>query len=83
MWTPEDREAALAWQAEEQLKCPGCGLPRDETMVDEDAAPFYVVEEVTCHACATRDLVSDAAQQDARKAGHLRAGRYFTVRERG
>ena len=52
-------------------------------MVPEEQAPFYIVEEITCHACATSALVTESRAAEARKHGTSRAGRYVTVRERG
>lgn len=80
MWTAEDREWALAWQAEQDLVCPGCGLPRDETMVNEEDAPFYEVVSLACHACKARDLAArDAAENNGGKSP---PGRFYTVKER-
>lgn len=80
---PEDREAALEWLTEDALRCPGCALPRDETMVNEDDAPFYEVHAITCHACAMRQLVQEDAIKEARRRGNdPPPGRYYAVRER-
>jgi hypothetical protein len=51
-WGAEDRQAALDFQRTEEAKCPGCGQPRAESMLDLDDAPAYVAELRTCHACA-------------------------------
>jgi len=53
-WTDEDIDAALAWADDEALRCPGCGLHRDETM-QPGGEHLFDAEPVVCHGCAERD----------------------------
>lgn len=50
MWTQEDRNESLAWQAEQADKCPGCGDRLSET-TDEDADDAYKGHLLRCHKC--------------------------------
>jgi hypothetical protein len=50
-FTEEDMQDLLYWQAQDALKCSGCGGFTDETMQpgrDDD----YAAELVVCHKCA-------------------------------
>ena len=58
MWTEPDRIAALAWQAEQALRCAGCGHPLDETMSPE-AEGAWRARALRCHACAARARALD------------------------
>lgn len=52
-------------------------------MVDEERAPYYEVHAITCHACATRQLIQDDVVKEARRRNiDPPPGRYYTVRER-
>lgn len=69
-------QAALAWQAEQRLICPGCNHPRDETMAP-DAEGAYDAEPWVCFACQAKARASrrftdgdDAGSSD---------GLFFTV----
>lgn len=53
-WDDDDLQAALAWKAEADLRCSGCGEPRDESM-SPDRALAYEAEPLACHACAARE----------------------------
>lgn len=66
VWTLDDTRAHLDWQAEQDLLCPGCHLPRDETMRDDTDphAPKYIAEAVVCNACAERGASARAAADD-------------------
>lgn len=79
LWLPEDTAYALAWQAEQDLTCDGCGQPTDESMSPE-AEGAYKVSPKRCHACSERGRVSDdwhSRQGDSN-------GLYFAIRrERG
>lgn len=70
---PDDTEAVLEWQREQALLCPGCGLPRDETM-SKEASDAYKARSLRCHACATRGRKA-ASVQDQKGT----EGLYFTV----
>lgn len=61
MWLPEDTELALAWQAEQDLTCPGCGNPRDECM-DPANADAYEVHVLRCFACEAKSLSSSRSE---------------------
>lgn len=73
-WSTEDLGYALAWQAEQDTLCGGCGQPRDESM-SPDAEGSYVAKPVRCHACAEQ---SRAAKVWADSPGE-RAGLFFSV----
>lgn len=47
---------ALAWQAEQDVKCSGCGLPRDETMADGADRLHWQVHGRVCAACEAREV---------------------------
>lgn len=49
-----DRLIALAWQAEEDSKCPGCAQPFSES-TDVEAEEDYDTSAIVCHACADRE----------------------------
>lgn len=73
-WLQEDAEAVFAWIREQHLRCPGCGLPRDETMQHEGEVQ-YRSRAFQCQACAARD------RESKRFTGgpHDDTGLYFTV----
>jgi hypothetical protein len=77
LWLPEDAQAVLDYFREESLTCPGCGLPRDETMTPE-AEDHYRSRAMRCHACAARERAT--SKFDDRP--HESAGLYFTVEKR-
>jgi predicted Fe-S protein YdhL (DUF1289 family) len=55
LWLPEDRQAALEYQAYQKSLCPGgCGRTRSESF-DISMDDRYDVETWVCHACAARD----------------------------
>lgn len=43
----------MEWAAEEALRCPGCGLPRDVSMRVGGDADFKA-EPYQCHACQAK-----------------------------
>jgi hypothetical protein len=68
----------LDYLRERKLVCPGCGLPRDETM-DPEAEGHFISRFVICHACAARDR----KQKQITSAGpYSEAGAYFSVERR-
>ena len=73
-WTDEDRALALEWQAEQRLRCPGCGQPRDES-VGIHADEAYEAKARTCHGCAALDQAQRKAETDKLD----RAGLHFEV----
>ena len=72
MWTSEDTQAVLDYLQERSMTCPGCGLPRDETM-DPEADGFFRARALRCHACAAM------AREERRFTGqrHDAGGLYF------
>jgi hypothetical protein len=78
-WKLDDLRAALDWQAEQALICPGCGQFRDESMQHEETAPYYEVTSMRCHACAASQLV---ARDAADSHGSPPPGRYYAVTAR-
>lgn len=68
-WTDEDIDAALAWADDEALRCPGCGMHRDESMA-QGADQAYDAEPMVCHGCAAKDRGrADAAKKKLDTAG--------------
>jgi hypothetical protein len=45
--------AALAWQAEQDALCTGCGNPRDESMAPAHEE-HWVTDKLVCFACRAR-----------------------------
>ena len=77
MWLPEDRVAALEWQAYHKTLCPGCGRPRTESF-DIGMEDHYDVTELQCHACAARDSRAWNTRPDSDSPPTF--GRFFVVR---
>ena len=50
-WSQDDVALALAWQAERNNECGGCGHPRDESF---DPNVRWDAEPLVCHACAAK-----------------------------
>ena len=67
----------LAYLREKAQLCPGCGLPREETM-DPEAEEHYRSRAFRCHACATRERASRKFNGDHSDD----AGLYFTIEPR-
>lgn len=65
VWSTADQWAALEWQRTQDLKCPGCGQPVTESMLDEDDAPAYEVETRRCHACKAKGIEEREMSRDA------------------
>lgn len=78
MWTEDDVEYALEWQAVTRDECPGCGQPRSQTYDAANAQAYHVAKR-RCHACAERE----AAEQEFNEAGGDTAGLHFMVRKVG
>ena len=74
LWLRGDLETALDWLREEDLICPGCGNPRDETM-EREAEGQYHSRALVCHACAVRDR----KQREFTSGPHDASGLYFTA----
>lgn len=74
-WTELDRVKALAWQAEQNARCGGCGHPLDESMDPDNEEGVYEVRHSVCHACAARERAIE-------KHEGSKTGRFFIV-ERG
>lgn len=77
LYLESDRDAVFEWMEAEALKCPGCGLPRDETMKKEAQGTFKA-RVLKCHACVERDH----AQDNYTKKTHDPAGLMFSVERR-
>lgn len=68
-WSLTDQDAALAWQEREKLKCPGCGVYRDEWDADLGGSgePHpYAVDFDLCRPCA--------AVERGRQSPEMRSG---------
>lgn len=67
----------MDWQAEEDIRCTGCGLPRDVSMAAGKDSDFDV-EVLQCHACLARgQRGADRKVDDA-----TRGAEYYLVTER-
>lgn len=64
------------------MKCPGCGIPRDEAWPSrpEQAAEFEARFEAEALMCAACDKI-DRAKQEFSKAKAAHGGTYFVVRD--
>ena len=51
MWSDDDTALALAWQANENANCSGCGLPRAQTMAPGADRKYWPVHSASCAAC--------------------------------
>lgn len=63
-------------QREEDLLCPGCGLPRDETM-SKEAQDAYQSRVLRCHGCAARERMAGMVAKQKGTEGML-----FTIERR-
>ena len=79
LFLEEDTLAVLEWQKEKAAQCPGCGLPRDETMSKEAQDGIYESKPFRCHACAARDRARD----EYTKGEHDDAGLMFSIEKVG
>jgi hypothetical protein len=77
VWTEDDVEYALEWQALNAASCPGCGEPKSESF-DAANASAYDVHPLRCHACAAREETRD----DYSDQGGSMAGLFLTVSRR-
>lgn len=73
VWTEEDTEAALAWQAIQDSTCGGCGNPLAESM-NPDNESGYRVTRLVCHGCRARE---HAARDDQDTTNADTAGRRY------
>ena len=76
-WLPEDTEAALAWQEEQDALCE-CGQPRSESMSPD--GPDYAVTALRCRACEAREAAAARWAKDEHAILH---GIKFAVTEEG
>lgn len=66
LFTPDDRDELLALTAEEDVACPGCGLPLDET-TDESHPWTYDSHHAVCIACEEKaEYMKPLAGEDGR-----------------
>lgn len=84
-WLPEDTEDALAYLADLNTRCSGCGHPRDETTaVDGRGWPLhdYAVGSTVCQACEAKAITQDQiAREGGVEAMHGRI--FYTYRTDG
>lgn len=81
-WDEEDLELALAWQAELDGQCGGCGQPLDESS-DPANSESYAGKTLVCHACAAMDRVKDDLAEVAREhPAHVHGGKVYVLRDR-
>lgn len=76
-WSPTDQEAALAWQAREASRCPGCGTPEadwDET--DGGSRHAWVADLHICQGCVQIEAARTQLDGDPKLRGrHIRLTR--------
>lgn len=77
-WLPEDREAALEWQAYQNSLCPGCRRPRHESF-DIAMDDHYDVTALQCHACAARDRRAWNRSQGREPGAPPMFGQFYVV----
>lgn len=69
-WDEYSREAAMAWQAREDDRCPGCGQQRhewlDENGVVLEEPPFELVEHA-CPSCAEKERYESEARDEEKQ----------------
>jgi len=76
-WTDKDRAWLLAYLAEQDETCKGCGNPLDECRDPKTAGRWRVVHQ-TCEACRVAEADADN-QAEAARAGGKQRGLYSTV----
>lgn len=72
-WSEEDLGYALAWQAEQDAQCSGCGHPRDESM-NPDYETAWDVSTNRCYACAAMARKGKAHSEGGMEAAGLFLG---------
>lgn len=72
LWTAEDFEYAVAWQAELDSRCPGCGHHVDEAW-NRDNHNAYEGSTHRCYACMA------AARASRSMDSEIRDGVYVTA----
>lgn len=77
LWLEDDTRKAVAWQAEQNARCSGCGQPRSECMSED--APDYEAEMWRCFACEVRDAKMVEVQREAQQGKASNHGAYFVV----
>lgn len=61
-WSPDDQQAALAWQADQDERCPHCGTADWEWEENRDA---YSTEVRVCRGCHRRGMEERSQQKNA------------------
>lgn len=80
-WTTDDRDLALAWQADSDDRCPGCGQPRHEAWSAEAEGTYHDrLLDLRCHACKAKKGLERAIAESKDKTAT--DGRYIVVRAR-
>lgn len=64
-WPDESQQAALAWQAHEAHRCPGCGTHRDEWTEDGRPRQAHHFAEEICPGCQSLARARERLQGDA------------------
>lgn len=57
-WTFTDRVLATALILSEDMRCPGCGMPKHEAW-NPDSEGWYEHREATCNGCSALQRASD------------------------
>lgn len=72
-WSEEDLGYALAWQAEQDAQCSGCGEPRDESM-NPDNETLYAASTTRCYSCAAMARKGKSLAEGGMEAGGVFLG---------
>jgi hypothetical protein len=70
VFTDDDQDKALAWQAEQASLCGGCGLPLAET-TDPANEYAYETEALRCFACRAKHRLADDFKGGGGETGGL------------
>jgi hypothetical protein len=70
LWLDDDARLVLEYLRDEQLKCPGCGQYREDSMAKE-ADGSYRVREFRCHACAAKSQAAKKWNAKGAESGGL------------
>ena len=76
-WPEDDQQAALAWQAREQARCPGCGTHEEDWDPEQDGSRnAYTAVAVVCQGCVELQRMQDNPEiRNGVRGVHLRLKR--------
>jgi len=60
-WSEQDQDAALAWQAHDNRRCPGCGTHPDDWVEDKGGSRYaYHAEAYVCQGCVESQRMTES-----------------------